>query len=63
MISKFESKSNRVKGLSFRSVRPWILAALHNGVVQLWDYEMKVLLGVHWVFTVSSNVPIAKQGV
>ena len=44
MISKFESKSNRVKGLSFHSVRPWILAALHNGVVQLWDYEMKVLL-------------------
>lgn len=44
MISKFESKSNRVKGLSFHPVRPWILAALHNGVIQLWDYEMKVLL-------------------
>ena len=44
MISKFESKSNRVKGLSFHPVRPWVLAALHNGCVQLWDYEMKVLL-------------------
>jgi coatomer subunit alpha len=33
MLTKFESKSNRVKGLS-----------LHNGVIQLWDYRMGTLL-------------------
>ncbi|KAJ3408073.1 hypothetical protein HDV05_005149 [Chytridiales sp. JEL 0842] len=40
MLSKFETKSNRVKGLSFHPKRPWILAALHNGSVQLWDYKI-----------------------
>ena len=24
--------------------RPWILASLHNGVIQLWDYRMCTLL-------------------
>ncbi|KAJ1649424.1 hypothetical protein IWQ61_009489, partial [Dispira simplex] len=40
----FETKSNRVKGLAFHPKRPWILAALHNGCVQLWDYRMGTLL-------------------
>jgi coatomer protein complex subunit alpha (xenin) len=40
MLTKFESKSNRVKGLSFHPVRPWILASLHNGQIQLWDYRV-----------------------
>lgn len=85
MLTKFDSKSNRVKGLSFHPRRPWILAALcvlrlrchifgdahrpllpdsyqmrpnqpllalsfptlscrHNGVLQLWDYRIGVLL-------------------
>ena len=44
MLTKFESKSNRVKGLSFHPVRPWILTSLHNGVIQLWDYRMGTLL-------------------
>jgi len=44
MLTKFESKSARVKGLSFHSVRPWVLTSLHNGVIQLWDYRMGVLL-------------------
>mmetsp|Transcript_13211 Transcript_13211/g.21715 ORF Transcript_13211/g.21715 Transcript_13211/m.21715 type:complete len:889 (+) Transcript_13211:159-2825(+) len=44
MLTKFESKSNRVKGLSFHPVRPWILASLHNGIIQLWDYRMGTLL-------------------
>mmetsp|Transcript_38434 Transcript_38434/g.85815 ORF Transcript_38434/g.85815 Transcript_38434/m.85815 type:complete len:1259 (-) Transcript_38434:290-4066(-) len=44
MLTKFESKSNRVKGLSFHPLRPWILTSLHNGVIQLWDYRMGVLL-------------------
>lgn len=44
MLLKFESKSNRVKGLAFHPRRPWILASLHNGCIQLWDYRMEVLL-------------------
>eukprot|EP00002_Diphylleia_rotans_P021045 TRINITY_DN4090_c0_g1_i4.p1 TRINITY_DN4090_c0_g1~~TRINITY_DN4090_c0_g1_i4.p1 ORF type:complete len:1144 (-),score=254.36 TRINITY_DN4090_c0_g1_i4:279-3710(-) len=44
MLVKFETKSNRVKGLSFHNKRPWILASLHNGVIQLWDYRMGTLL-------------------
>lgn len=44
MLIKFETKSARVKGLSFHHKRPWILASLHSGVIQLWDYRMCTLL-------------------
>ncbi|KAJ3041599.1 hypothetical protein HK097_002233 [Rhizophlyctis rosea] len=44
MLSKFETKSNRVKGLSFHPKRPWILSSLHNGSIQLWDYKMGTLI-------------------
>eukprot|EP00096_Caligus_rogercresseyi_P012653 TRINITY_DN536_c0_g1_i4.p1 TRINITY_DN536_c0_g1~~TRINITY_DN536_c0_g1_i4.p1 ORF type:complete len:1250 (+),score=425.50 TRINITY_DN536_c0_g1_i4:124-3873(+) len=44
MLTKFETKSPRVKGLAFHPKRPWILASLHNGVIQLWDYRMCTLL-------------------
>jgi coatomer protein complex subunit alpha (xenin) len=44
MLTKFESKSARVKGLSFHPSRSWILAALHNGEIQLWDYVMASLV-------------------
>lgn len=38
MLTKFETKSNRVKGLSFHPKRPWILASLHSGVIQVYIY-------------------------
>ncbi|XP_049801148.1 coatomer subunit alpha [Schistocerca nitens] len=44
MLTKFETKSARVKGLSFHPKRPWVLASLHSGVIQLWDYRMCTLL-------------------
>ncbi|CAF4246263.1 unnamed protein product, partial [Adineta steineri] len=44
MLTKFESKSARVKGLTFHSKRPWILTSLHSGIIQLWDYHMKTLI-------------------
>ena len=44
MLSKFETKSNRVKGVAFHPRRPWIAASLHNGSVQLWDYKMGTLV-------------------
>ncbi|KAG6516200.1 hypothetical protein ZIOFF_026649 [Zingiber officinale] len=31
MLTKFETKSNRVKSVSFHSKRPWVLASLHSG--------------------------------
>ncbi|KAM7379704.1 hypothetical protein PAMP_005238 [Pampus punctatissimus] len=30
--------------LSFHPKRPWVLASLHNGVIQLWDYRMCTLI-------------------
>lgn len=44
MLTKFESKSSRVKGLAFHPKRPWILTSLHSGVVQLWDYRVGTLI-------------------
>jgi coatomer protein complex subunit alpha (xenin) len=44
MHLKFETKSNRVKGLAFHPTRPWILASLHNGLIQLWDYRIRTLV-------------------
>ncbi|XP_066062619.1 coatomer subunit alpha [Chamaea fasciata] len=44
MLTKFETKSARVKGLSFHPKRPWVLSSLHNGVIQLWDYRMCTLI-------------------
>lgn len=46
MLTKFESKSARVKGLAFHPVRPWICASLHNGVIQLY---------VHWSLDLMSS--------
>ena len=42
--NKFEAKSKRVKGLSFHKHRPWILASLHNGSINLFDYRAAVML-------------------
>jgi len=44
MLTKFESKSARVKGLAFHPVRPWICASLHNGIIQLWDYRVGTVI-------------------
>ena len=44
MKTKFETKSKRVKGLSFHKTRPWILASLHNGSIHLFDYRAQALL-------------------
>ncbi|KAI0078368.1 coatomer subunit alpha-2 [Panus rudis PR-1116 ss-1] len=44
LLTKFESKSNRVKGLAFHPTQPLLAASLHNGSVQLWNYRMGVLV-------------------
>lgn len=44
MLTKFEAKSSRVKGLAFHPTRPWILASLHCGSIHLYDYISSSLL-------------------
>lgn len=44
MLVKFETTSARVKGVAFHEKRPWVLAALHNGCIQLWDYRMGTMV-------------------
>lgn len=44
MHEKFLSKSARVKGVAFHPTRPLLLASLHTGAIQLWDYQMRSLV-------------------
>lgn len=47
MLIKFETKTARVKGLSFHPKRPWVLTSLHNGSVQIWDYRMGTVIDTY----------------
>ncbi|ODV91171.1 hypothetical protein CANCADRAFT_117644 [Tortispora caseinolytica NRRL Y-17796] len=44
MLTKFESKSSRAKGLAFHPKRPLLLVSMHTSKIQLWDYRMGTLL-------------------
>ncbi|ODQ79980.1 hypothetical protein BABINDRAFT_161634 [Babjeviella inositovora NRRL Y-12698] len=44
MLTKFESKSSRAKGVAFHATRPWLLVSLHSSTIQLWDYRMGTLI-------------------
>jgi coatomer protein complex subunit alpha (xenin) len=44
MLAKFDSKSQRVKGIAFHPKRPWALTSLHSGQIQLLDYRLGTLL-------------------
>lgn len=44
LITKFEAKSSRVKGLAFHPSLPWLLAGHHNGTVQIYDYRMGMVV-------------------
>ena len=35
LLIKLETSSSRAKGLSMHSTRPWILASLHSGMIQV----------------------------
>ncbi len=59
MLTKYDAKSNRVKGIAFHPKRPWILSSLHNGIINLYDYRMSVLLE-----TFEEHVgPVVRRGV
>lgn len=53
MKLKFEAKSARVKGISFHPSKPWVITGLHNGEIQIWDYNMKINVAK---FEVSHNL-------
>eukprot|EP00056_Hartaetosiga_gracilis_P009451 m.135948 g.135948 ORF g.135948 m.135948 type:complete len:1206 (+) comp13130_c0_seq2:266-3883(+) len=44
MLTKFEAKTARVKGIAFHPKRPWVIASLHSGVIHLYDYRMGTLI-------------------
>ncbi|BGP24625.1 hypothetical protein JCM10295v2_003543 [Rhodotorula toruloides] len=44
MLTKFESRSNRVKGISFHPRLTLLAASLHSGSIQLWNFQMGVLV-------------------
>ncbi|SOV12191.1 coatomer alpha subunit, putative [Plasmodium gaboni] len=44
MLVKCETKSQRVKSISFHPKINMILAGLHNGLIQLWDYRIGILI-------------------
>ncbi|EGV65925.1 hypothetical protein CANTEDRAFT_101526 [Yamadazyma tenuis ATCC 10573] len=44
MLTKFESKSSRAKGVALHPKRPWVLVSLHSSTIQLWDYRMGTLI-------------------
>lgn len=44
LIMKYEAKSSRVKGVAFHPTLPWLLAAHHNGAVQIYDYRMGMVV-------------------
>lgn len=48
MLTKFDVRSSRVKGVSFHKQRPWVLCGLHNGVVQIWDYRMNTSVDTYF---------------
>lgn len=33
-----------MKGVAFHPKRPWVLASLHSGSIQLWDYKLGTLV-------------------
>lgn len=43
-IPQFESKSNRVKGIAFHPRLTLLAASLHSGSIQLWNFQMGVLV-------------------
>lgn len=43
-LLKLDTKSDRVNGLTFHPIRPWILSSLHSGVIHLWDYRLRSVI-------------------
>lgn len=44
MLTKFESKSSKVKSIAFHSKLPWILVGLQSATIQWWEIRMGTLI-------------------
>lgn len=44
LSEKFNIKSARVKGVSFHPTRPWVVTSLHPGQIQIWDYNIEIMI-------------------
>uniref|UniRef100_A0A673L6L9 Coatomer subunit alpha-like n=1 Tax=Sinocyclocheilus rhinocerous TaxID=307959 RepID=A0A673L6L9_9TELE len=58
MLTKFETKSARVKGLSFHPKRPWILASLHNGCFLFKHFDLYNFQEYPWILSASDDQTI-----
>ncbi|CAD8090002.1 unnamed protein product [Paramecium sonneborni] len=47
MFIKFERHSDRVKSVSFHPHRPWVLSALHSGIIEMIDYRIKKRIAIY----------------
>jgi WD40 repeat protein len=41
---KLSNRSERVKAVDFHPTEPWLLSALYNGQVNIWDYNQQTVL-------------------
>lgn len=57
LLKKFETQSARVKGVCFHPTRPWVITSLHSGAIQIWDYNMHIILAT---FDVTSPLSIVR---
>ncbi|KAJ3404733.1 hypothetical protein HDV05_006925, partial [Chytridiales sp. JEL 0842] len=42
--TKFINLSERVKAVDYHPTEPWVLTALYNGKVEIWNHETKSLV-------------------
>lgn len=41
-LIKFAVKSSRVKNISFHPSKPWVIVAMRSGLIEMWDYNLKI---------------------
>lgn len=59
LVKKFETRTARVKGVCFHPTRPWVITSLHSGIIQIWDYNMNIVLAT---FDVLPTLTVGSRG-
>lgn len=44
VLKQFLTRSERVKGIDFHPLEPWVLTTLYNGKVEIWSYATNTLV-------------------
>lgn len=52
---KLTNRSDRVKSVDFHPTEPWVLAALYNGTVTIWNHDHNILVKS---FEVTQDLPV-----